>query len=112
MWKCIYTTADKYRKDNEGWIFVRHEDVAKNPIKEYRKIFNKAGLKMTNEAVRYIEKKSESGGKKNKYIEDAISRNSKKVIKNWKNRLGHEEIKKVKRETKDVWKNFYEKEEW
>ncbi|MFH1931753.1 MAG: hypothetical protein ABIN18_09225 [Pseudomonadota bacterium] len=39
MWKIFYYVVDKYRKDHPKWIFKKHEDLSKNPIKEFPKYF-------------------------------------------------------------------------
>jgi hypothetical protein len=114
LWKCIYSTVSDYEERNKKWIFVRHEDLASEPLKNFKKVYRKMGLEFTKKAKKYIEKNSKNEGKRGSRvgIEGAINRSSQSVIKNWKKRLTDEEVKKVKKETKQVWKRYYSRDEW
>lgn len=42
----------------------------------------------------------------------SIKRNSKDNILNWKTRLTHEEIQRIRNKTKDIYPEYYTDEEW
>jgi hypothetical protein len=32
LWRCLYATVDRYRRERPDWLFLRHEDVSARPV--------------------------------------------------------------------------------
>jgi len=107
LWNTIHDVIDTYKqKYNNEWYFVKHEDLSKNALPEYKKMFSYLNLEMDENVIAYIENSTNS--KEN----SKLKRNSVENIKTWKERLDTEEIHRIKEGTKNVWPKFYSEEDW
>jgi len=107
LWNIIHDVIYYYKeKYGENWYFVKHEDLSKNPIPEFEKMFRYLNLKANNVVEDYINKTTTS--KEN----SSYNRNSVENLKTWKNRLTTEEIYRIKEGTKNIWTRFYTENDW
>lgn len=100
LWNCFHHVIIHYQQKHPEWIFVRHEDLSTNPLKEFKAIFAQLGLPFDKEVHNYLTqsvKMVESTGQN---------------ISAWKNRLSKEEITRVKENTKTIADKFYTEDEW
>ena len=49
IWTCITKIIIDYQKLYPNWLYIRHEDLSYNPIKEYELLFEKLKLPFSNE---------------------------------------------------------------
>jgi hypothetical protein len=114
LWRIIYYVVKEYRKKYPNWIFKRHEDLANNPVEEFRDIYKKIGLNYTKSIENKITKYSslENPNEVTFKQRDSIKRNSKSQIAIFKKRLSTREINYIKEKTKDVWIHFYNDLDW
>lgn len=106
LWNLIHHMILEYRKNNPGWIFVRHEDLSENPIVEFKNIYNELGLDFPENVEQKINSFTHSGESK------GIKRDSKSNRWSWKQRLTREEIAKIKEKTNEIASVFYNDEDW
>ncbi|MEK6805812.1 MAG: sulfotransferase [Pseudomonadota bacterium] len=111
LWRCIYSVVDRYRKNYPGWLFVRHEDLSRDPVARFSDLFQHAGLKLSARAQAEIARTT-SGDRTLANDPRSVVRHSGSNICMWKSRLSHEEINSVKQQTADVWPKFYSNEDW
>ena len=84
------------------WIVIRYEDLAKQPVPQFKKLFRKLDLnwsKRLEDELRELtgeDKPSESDDPGFK------ARNSKAMREVWMNRLDMEQIETIRRETEPV----------
>ena len=116
LWKLIHYTMIQYQDVHKNWIFVRHEDLSRNPVEGFYKLYGQLRLDYSKEVRRVIESYS---GSANPIETDApvgseaiLKRNSVANIWNWKKRLTASEIKKIKNEVEHISRNFYSAEDW
>jgi hypothetical protein len=116
LWKSIYHTVAQYKKCHKDWLFVRHEDISRNPVFWFKNIFEKCKLKYTPEIEAIIKKSSDKDnpsmlkrGDKNRF---STNRNSEKNVHSWKNRLTPEEIDRVMLNVQEISRSFYDDTEW
>jgi len=114
LWRIIYYVVNEYRKKYPNWIFKRHEDLAKNPVEEFRDIYKKIGLNYTKSIEHKITKYSSLENPNEVSVKQPgnIKRNSKSQIAIFKKRLSAREIEYIKEKTKDVWIYFYDDNDW
>ena len=97
MWKILYNYVLKLQNNNNNWIFVKHEDLSLDPIKEFKVIFNKLGLLFSNKTINKINILCSEDNKN--YLlpdeRDNNKRNSKELIYRWHEILTEEEIEAV-----------------
>lgn len=107
LWNCIYSVVSFYHKKYQNrWYFVKHEDLSKNPIFEFEKIFDFLELRMDEPIKNWINETSNSDS------DSGFKRNSRENIGTWKQRLTVDEVKLIKDRTKPVWTNFYKEDDW
>ncbi|MDC8006295.1 sulfotransferase domain-containing protein [Aureisphaera galaxeae] len=108
LWNCLYNTVKQYQSQYQGtWHFVTHEDLSKEPIKEFKEIFTFLNLPWSKEVTDEIENSTQG-----KQKDDKHKRDSKKNIHTWKQRLTEDEISNIKEGTREVWKYFYSETDW
>lgn len=138
LWRIIYGVAVQYRRDHPDWVFVRHEDLSRNPEAEFEKLFGRLGLEWTDRVRRTIDRYSSpdfaaaggpsvaARGNHDDHADhgddiddvddadhvDPMRRDSRANIARWKDSLQPEEIRRVRDLTQDVWTEFYEPEDW
>lgn len=117
LWCVLYFYVSelflKY-KDNSRWHFVRHEDLSRDPENEIAILIKKLGLKQTRRQVNRI--KELCYGKTqidlNTEKVHVIKRDSKKMVKKWKEALTSDQIGKIREQSQEVSRHFYSDEDW
>jgi len=112
LWNIIYYTASIYREKNRTWLFIKHEDVSRNPTDRFRSIFQSLDLEFTKITEKAIIQSSGEHNPSEQLTSNEFIRDSVKNIMNWKVRLTQEEVQKIKIETSPIWKLFYSEAEW
>jgi hypothetical protein len=111
-----YYMVSIYKNKYPKWLFVRHEDISKDPINSFRNLFHKLNLTFTDHAEEIIEKYTSSSQEVSfsdiKHRPPVRHLDSFENIKSWKNRLTEEEVERVKSQVRDVAREFYSDEEW
>ncbi|KAB2835589.1 MAG: sulfotransferase, partial [Candidatus Brocadia sp.] len=116
LWRIIHHTILRYQQQHPEWYFVRHEDLSREPLTNFAKIFQHLNLDITAEVIRAIEKYS---GDENPQdtdspvgSENTLKRNSQLNIWNWKKRLTQSEIVYIRDHVEEVSKFFYSDADW
>lgn len=112
LWRMIYHATTIYRERHPEWIFIRHEDIAANPVTEFRHLFNRLGLTFSERIQSKIQAMSAPTNPVEVDDPYAITRNSSQIIHAWKQRLDHNEIRKIQLKTEDIAAAFYAAEDW
>jgi len=107
LYNIIYSTVLKYQeKYRNEWSFLRNEDLSRDPMAEYQKIFAKFELPFTENSRRNI-LLTTNGKKSGEWI-----RNSRENINIWKQRLTKQEVHKIRSGTENVAGKFYTSVDW
>ena len=123
LWRMIYTTVNAYRRDHPDWLFVRHEDLAKDPVAGFGRIYASLGLEMTDRVRDGIARHSSpsdrrwgrarararASGMDGKM---AIQRDSQEAAESWRRRLTRKEIETVRSGVRGVSESFYSDSDW
>ena len=112
LWNMIYTTILAFKSHHTKWYFVRHEDIADDPIVEFRKMFQRINLEYPQSIQNEILEFSRSKNLDESSNILSIRRDSKTTILNWQKRLTSEEIDRVKAGTWRISSYFYDEGEW
>ena len=115
IWLCTTKIIIDYQEIYPNWIYIRHEDLSYNPIKEFELLFKKLELPYTSKVKRLIKATSHHTNPSevsNKSKVHQLQRNSKENIKNWKKRLTNIEIKKIRDMTEHISNKFYSDKDW
>lgn len=107
LWNVLNYAILDYKKRYPEWMFVKHGELAKNPEKHFKKMYDYLDLEFTGEIedyiVAYTSKKNPTEARTNRYQ----PRDAEKTIKAWKERLTDEEIERVKEATSEIYKELY-----
>jgi len=114
MWNVIYSVVHRYRQTYPDWMFVRHEDLAANPLEGFERLYQYCGLTWNKRAKSVILAHSAPTNPKEVSPGDpgTIRRDSQATIRTWKKRLTQEEIERIREGTEEISSLFYKDAEW
>jgi Sulfotransferase family len=113
LWKILYFVVSKYKEEYPHWIYLRHEDISRDPLVQFEKLFGTLGLNFTDEVRgKILEYSNESNPSHSTGVDKLLKLNSKKVISHWKNVLPIQEVKRIKSIVEDVSKYYYSDGDW
>lgn len=119
LWHCIYHVIDCFQQnleDKNRFLIVRIEDLCLNPIENFKKIFFWIDLEWNSKLEQKIREMTSSKNPIERTKKEAhqyhLKRDSKALVKNWKNKLCPEEQEQLKRITDPICNKFYSQESW
>jgi hypothetical protein len=112
LWNCIHHTVEIYRQTHPDWLYVKHEYLSADPVRQFQSIFKELDLEFTDKTKQFIFASSGSHNPIEQQAKSKIYRNSKENIKNWKKRLTQEEISQIKSKTAAIADSFYIEDDW
>ncbi len=115
LWNLIHYTILKYRRNNPNWIYVRHEDLSRDPLNGFRSLFENLKLDFTEHVAKSIERSSfaqASTDIQSKHKLHDLNRDSLANIYTWKQRLTSSEIERLKSKVQKISQEFYSEDEW
>ena len=110
IWNIIYFIVNKFERSHPDWYFIKHEELAQDPIEGFNKIFRYIGISMNPEIEASIEKHTSSSNpiESDSKIWGFQSIDAKGSLTSWKSRLTSFEIERVISQTSDIAENFYQ----
>jgi hypothetical protein len=114
MWNCMYSVVNRYRTAHPDWMFVRHEDLASDPLGQYPRIYRHCRLTWTPKAETAIRKYSQNPDAQPLSADRPtdIRRESQKTVSTWKKILTPEEVDRIREGTRKVAGLFYDPKDW
>lgn len=113
LWRLIYHVLIKYRETRPDWIFVRHEDLAFDPVGQYENLFNSLNLEFSSYSLNAVKQHSSSSNPVESDLrEEVFKRNSEATTRIWKERLTQPEIDRIQEGVNDISAHFYSDDEW
>ena len=112
LWNCIHYVILEYRKNHPDWIFIRHEDLSRDPVEGFSEIYKSLGLDFQDYVKMKIIESSNEGNPVENVQGDEFKRNSREVIATWKNRLSENQIAEIRDQTQHIASQFYSDLEW
>jgi hypothetical protein len=107
LWNLFHSAILKYMEEYPTWYFIKHEQVSRDPVAEFNKIFAYLDLEMNESIAKRIKHYTSS---KNSSDTDTTAfgpRNARGSLSTWKKRLTSEEITRIHEITAPVAKQFY-----
>jgi sulfotransferase family protein len=114
QWNIIYHVAKTFMDAHPGWLGIRHEDLSRDPLAGFRPIFETLHLDYTPSVEREIQERSAEENPMDGKAGDLESgkRNSKAIVKKWKQRLSADEIARIRELTEPLAKIWYSDQDW
>jgi hypothetical protein len=106
LWNIIHSVIRTYQVRFPDWIYLRHEDLSRQPLDGFRCLFERLDLELRESTRRAIiahafaEKPT------------ALKRDSLRNIDTWKQRLAPAEIDRLKGQVGEIAREFYSDREW
>lgn len=116
QWRIFHHVIHRFQQAHPDWQFVRHEDLSRDPVAGYRKMYAALGLAFTPACEKTIRENSDErnvidanlAGKSTHYVALNTAQNA----KNWQKRLTPAEVRQVRRGTEDVAHLYYDDTDW
>lgn len=114
LWQIIHQMILGYQNRQKDWFFVRHEDISRDPIKEFKNIFDYLNLEFSPD----IQNKIAYGStvEKPKHLQEKnrlnTQRNSRSIVWEWAQRLELSEIDRIRSKVEHISCHFYGDADW
>ncbi|GIK07981.1 MAG: hypothetical protein JETCAE02_21470 [Anaerolineaceae bacterium] len=114
LWRMVYRVVHEYAARDSSIVIVRHEDLSRDPVAGFARVFESLGLAYPARIQETIRKSSGS--------ENPVELSSRKVhsvkldsranLDNWKKRLSADEAARLRELTEDAASLFYADVKW
>jgi hypothetical protein len=114
LWHVIYSVVYRQRESSPRVHVFRQEDLSRNPIGEYAKIYDAVDLSFTDKAVEAVQASSSGDNPKETRVEQPHGTriDSRANLENWKQRLSGDEISRIRGLTEETAGRYYSTLEW
>lgn len=114
LWRLMYGVVLNYQANHPEWVFVRHEDLAREPMDGFAAMYEKLGLDFTNKARDFIRAHSMETNPQASPIgrRDDTKRDSLATTTNWKGQLTSGEIQRIRLQVQDISHHWYDDSDW
>lgn len=114
-WRVCHRVIRQYQEEHPDWLFVRHEDLSRDPLGGFARLFEQLGLDFTNECRDSVRAHSLEPVESTDVTREGgvyeIKRNSAANLWNWRTRLSAEELDRLRHGLADF-EHFYPEPLW
>jgi hypothetical protein len=111
LWRLIYSTVLTFRERHPDWVFLRHEDISREPARVFSSLFATLGVEFDDRIRAGIESHSEEGNPAELRKKHDVRLDSRASIDSWRRRLEPEEVARIRAGVADVAPAFYADED-
>jgi len=110
LWNALHHAIARMRVEHPEWSFVRHEDLARDPLAGFHGLYRACGLRWDEDVANKVRAFStaDTGSELPMWRHGSVKRNSSGATETWKLRLTDEEVARVRAGTSEVAASFYE----
>jgi hypothetical protein len=113
LWRLVYSVLLKYRTAHPAWIFVRQEDLARDPVGGFAELYRQLGLDYSQRIVDQVRwYSSGSSTLEANAPPHAIRRDSQQTTASWRWRLSKEQQFRLRSQVEQQASEFYTVAEW
>jgi hypothetical protein len=114
LWRLVHHAIAGYRARHPDWLFVRHEDLSREPIEGFGALFEALDIPYTEDVQQAILRSSSPSNPGDRAENRHLfhTRDSRANVDNWRRRLTPAEIERVRTRVADVSPLFYGDDEW
>jgi Sulfotransferase domain len=114
LWRLIYSIVRDYGGRSPCVHVVRQEDLSRDPLQEYAKLYGALGLSFTADAAEAVRASSSRDNPKESSVESPHETriDSRANLENWKHRLTEDELSRIRRLTEETAGLYYSSLEW
>ena len=110
LWNVLHHSIVELRDMHPEWSIVRHEDLARDPVGGFERLYKATGLRWDERVAEQVRAFStaDTGRELPMWRHGSVKRDSSAATETWKLRLTDEEVERVRAGTREVAKHFYE----
>lgn len=112
LWSLIYGQVLTYRRQRPEWRFVRHEDLSREPVERFQKLYASLDLTWSREVEAVVHEHSRAGNAIEVHDPSDHRRDSRAAVQAWKRRLTAAEVDRIRTWTEPVASAFYGDADW
>ena len=112
LWNLIHHMIKKYQDQNNDWIFIRHEDLCREPLSGFNFLFDKLDLRFSPRIQARIKEYSDATNPINSEDPHLIRRNSQSIVKKWQQELSKSQIARIRNKVENISSCFYKDDDW
>jgi hypothetical protein len=114
LWRVIYSVVLDYCDRRPAFRVVRHEDLSRNPLGEFKPLYEAVGLPFTSEAAEAVTTSSARTNPKETTTEDPYETqlDSAANLDAWRSRLTADERARIREITEATARRYYPEIEW
>jgi hypothetical protein len=112
LWKILYSVVAQFGDRRPDWVFLRLEDVARDPVSVFADLFRRLGLTFDEGVQKTIRDHSDPSNPIQDANPTSVRRNSAASIVTWKTGLTQEEIERVRTSVEHVSNRWYSDSDW
>jgi hypothetical protein len=114
MWNAIHHVIHGYRERHPDWIYLRYEDLAKEPVAGFEDLARRLGTPWDETIRAEVVRFSSEGNVKEvpTWQHQRVKRDSRAAVRSWFRRLTEEERVRVRTGTAEVAGRFYSEADW
>jgi len=112
LWLILHHAIAGFQERHPEWLFVRLEDLSRNPVPEFRQVFAELDLEFDDGVERLVTGTSASTNPAEASRPDSVRRDSASHMWNWTRTLTSEEVDRVRERTMDLSRRFYSDDDW
>jgi hypothetical protein len=113
LWKIVYHVVHRYKQEYPGWLYIKHEDLARDPLVQFEDLYRKLNLDFTDDARRKIDEYCSSRNPTHASGQNReLKLFSNATISNWKKMLSVSEIERIRHRVEDVSGDYYTDSDW
>ncbi len=108
-WLCVYTVLDGFIQRHPTWVVVRHEDLAREPLKQFRSLYQHLGIPFTPTEERQINQHTQADNPVAApgNAATALKRDSRSLVGAWRGHFSDAELATIHRITAPVADRYY-----
>jgi hypothetical protein len=114
LWNMYYTVALRFKTENPSWLFVKHEDLARDPIGGFRELYQELNLTWDESVRKGVDEFTQPGNPREGAPTEiwTVKRDSRAMRRIWAERLTPEEIKRIRDSVGEVSQRYYSDSDW
>jgi sulfotransferase family protein len=112
LWNLIHHSILRFREHRADWIFVRLEDVAREPVRVFGEMYDRLGLTWDARVGERIQRTSSEGNPRVAERMASVTRDSKASTVAWKAHLSAEQVSRIREGVRVVSDAFYDDDDW
>jgi hypothetical protein len=112
LWNILYATIDRLRERRPEWSFVRHEDLALDPVAGFCGLYSALGLAWDAGVEELVRSTSDASNPTDASRADSIRRSSAAHAGAWRTQMTAADIERIRAGTEDVAGRFYSDADW